>query len=81
MKWLLVLLIVLGGVWWLRQTRRGRHQRPAPPPQAAASPTPEGSTRPMTQCLQCGLHLPLEDAVQGPQGHYCSAAHRQQHDA
>jgi len=26
MKWLLLLLIVLGGVWWLRQSKRG--QRP-----------------------------------------------------
>ncbi|MFM2238864.1 MAG: hypothetical protein RJA69_238 [Pseudomonadota bacterium] len=79
MKWLLLLLIVLGGVWWLRQARRSK--RAPPPPQAPASPAPEGSTRPMTQCLQCGLHLPLEDAVPGPQGQYCSVAHRQQHEA
>lgn len=79
MKWLLVLLVVLGGIWWLRQTGRGGRfpssSRPKPPPPAA-----QDATRPMTQCLQCGLHLPLEDAVQGQQGDYCSPAHRQQRE-
>jgi uncharacterized protein len=79
MKWLLVLLVILGGVWWLRQTARGTRSR-ASPRQPSATPTPEGSTRPMTQCLQCGLHLPSEDAVRGQQGDYCSPAHRQQHE-
>lgn len=82
MKWLLLLLIVLGGVWWLRQSKRGQpdtppRQDPAPPP----SPAAPRSTRPMTQCLHCGLHLPLEDAVQGERGLYCSPAHRQHHEA
>lgn len=82
MKWLLLLLIVLGGVWWLRQSKRG--QRPTPPRHPPASPSsaaPPASTRPMTQCLHCGLHLPLEDAVQGERGLYCSLAHRQHHEA
>jgi len=81
MKWLVLLLIVLGGVWWLRQSKRG--QRDTPPPPSSAEPTssaPPASARPMTQCLHCGLHLPQEDAVQGQQGHYCSQAHRQQHE-
>ena len=78
MKWLLVLLVVLGGIWWLRQTGRGgrfptsSRQRPA---------SSNGvSPRAMTQCLQCGLHLPLEDAVRGSRGDYCSTGHRQQHE-
>jgi uncharacterized protein len=79
MKWLLLLLIVLGGVWWLRRSGRGQH--PATPSSPPATPGSDGSTRPMTQCLQCGLHLPLEDAVQGQRGPYCSPAHRQQHEA
>jgi len=76
MKWLLVLLIVLGGVWWLRQTGRGGRWSASPRRKSATPPT-GGSTRPMTQCLQCGVHLPQEDAVQGQQGDYCSIAHRQ----
>ena len=79
MKWLLVLLIVLGGVWWLRQTGRGG-RFPASSHRKPDAPSTEGSTRPMTQCLQCGLHLPAEDAVRGQQGDYCSPAHRQQHE-
>lgn len=80
MKWLLVLLVILAGIWWLRQTGRGRRlpgsSHPRPPTPSANN----ASTRPMTQCLQCGLHLPREDAVQGQLGDYCSPAHRQLHE-
>jgi uncharacterized protein len=77
MKWLLVLLVILAGVWWLRQTGRGGRSRAAS--RASASSTPS-SPQDMTQCQHCGLHLPLEEAVPGQQGHYCSTSHRQQHE-
>jgi uncharacterized protein len=77
MKWLLVLLVVLAGVWWLRNMGRGeRFRTSSRPPQTTPDPAPHT----MTQCLHCGLHLPREDAVQGQQGDYCSAAHRQQRE-
>lgn len=85
MKWLLVLLIVLGGIWWLRQVGRGRSRDPsssAPsssqPSSAAPADTPP---QVMTRCLHCGLHLPVQDAVSGKLGDYCSPAHRQQREA
>jgi uncharacterized protein len=30
----------------------------------------------MVRCAHCGLHLPATDALPGPGGVYCSAAHR-----
>jgi uncharacterized protein len=78
MKWLLILLVVLGGLWWLRQQRLGSTSRPSRPrpKQDEASSSPQA----MTRCLHCGLHLPREDATVGTLGDYCSTAHRQQHE-
>jgi uncharacterized protein len=77
MKWLLVLLVVLAGVWWLRKMGRGgRHASSSRSRPAATDATPQA----MTQCLHCGLHLPRADAIPGQQGDYCSVAHRQQRE-
>ena len=78
MKWLLVLLVVLAGVWWLRKTGRGTRGTASSPSSSTATDTVAPQT--MTQCLQCGVHLPRQDAIQGRLGHYCSPAHRQQHE-
>ena len=67
---LLVLLLVLFFALWL--WRRGRSEASKPksqqPPSAPQIPQ-------MVQCLHCQVHLPLEEAVQGALGSYCSAAH------
>lgn len=75
MKWLLILLVVLGGIWWLRQSRR--KGQPGGANRGAAS---TASPQAMTRCAQCGVHLPRADAIAGAQGDYCSLAHRQQHE-
>ena len=69
MKYLLLLLVVLGCLWWLRRAR-------APGAQASAAP----GKRPvnMVQCANCGVHLPENDAKRGQRGMYCSDAHCQQ---
>jgi len=77
MKWLLVLLVVLGGLWWLRQSRRGRETTGQTPSTKSSAASPPQA---MTRCLHCGVHLPLNDATHGTQGAYCSPAHRQQHE-
>lgn len=74
MKYLLVMLVVLLGVWLWRSGRQAdvaeRKDKPAQPP---APPQPQE----MARCALCGVHLPKNDAVTGRQGLYCSTEHRQ----
>lgn len=69
MKYLVLLLIVVGGIWWIRQQRRPHtHTNKPSGPQV------------MVPCAHCGTHTPENDAVRGTQGTYCSAAHRDAHE-
>jgi uncharacterized protein len=70
MKYLVLLLIVVGGIWWIRQQRRphNTHAHKSSGPQV------------MVPCLHCGTHIPENDAIRGAQGTYCSAAHRDAHE-
>ena len=69
MKYLVLLLIVVGGIWWIRQQRRPHtHTNKPSDPQV------------MVPCAHCGTHTPESDAVRGTQGTYCSAAHRDAHE-
>ena len=72
MKYLVIVLIVLGGIWWIRQQRK-----PSKPSQPA-SPPPGAQT--MLPCAHCGTHVPESDALQGKNGLYCSEAHRNAHE-
>ena len=77
MKYLLVFALVLVGLWLWRNNRRtdSHHAnkeptgRPAPPP---------GLPTEIVACDVCHVHLPRSEALTGPGGVYCSAAHRQQ---
>jgi uncharacterized protein len=79
MKYVLIIAIVLGVLWVLRQQRGGR-SRPGKT-QASASPPPppppSGPTE-IVECAHCQLHLPRAEAVTGPAGHFCSEAHRRE---
>jgi uncharacterized protein len=83
MKYIVVALVVLVGIWsW----RRGREQERAERQQqrAAPSPAPAPGTNPTTDmvaCAHCGLHLPANEAVPGQRGVYCGHAHRQAHES
>jgi uncharacterized protein len=69
MKYLVLLLIVVGGIWWIRQQRRPHtHAQKPSHPQV------------MVPCAHCGTHVPDNDAVHGSRGTYCSAAHRDAHE-
>jgi uncharacterized protein len=70
MKYLVLLLIVLAGVWWLRQQRR---------PDRPSSHTPS-DPHTMVACTHCGVHVPETEVVPGQRGTYCSEAHRQRHE-
>jgi uncharacterized protein len=65
MKYLVLLLIVLVGIWWIRQQRK--------PDQTFSK---KSGTQVMVPCARCGTHVPENDAVRGHKGLYCSAAHR-----
>ena len=74
MKYLLILLVVLAVVWWLTRIRDR-----VPPPTPRSKPRTEADGKPavMVRCEHCGLHLPREEALPGPEsGFYCSDAHR-----
>ena len=77
MKYLLVIALVLG-VFWVWRNKRRDEARGAQPPKAAK---PTGLPRIATEMVACGvcqIHLPRSEALPGPGGLYCSAAHRQQ---
>jgi uncharacterized protein len=67
---LLVLLVLIGVLLW-----RNRQ-----PPQDAAEKkvdTPNHEPLDMVRCTLCSVHIPVADAVQGKNGPYCCADHRQ----
>lgn len=72
MKYLVLLLMVLAGIWWIRQQRPDRSGK-----SADQRPGPEV----MVACAHCGVHLPEHEALQGRLGVYCSEAHRQRLEA
>lgn len=87
MKFVLVILVVLAGVWLWRRNRAedARDEaEAAAQAQARQAPKPTPAVQAPTEmvsCRHCGLHLPAADAVTGTQGHYCSADHLRQHEA
>lgn len=74
MKYLLVLAVVFVAIYFWRKGRREELRSRPPPPR---TPPAVGAPKTMVRCAHCGLHLPLTDAISGPDGVYCSVAHRQ----
>ncbi len=72
MKYLVLLLIVLAGIWWIRQQRKPDHRTKGD----SQHNTPNGPQT-MVPCANCGTHVPEGDAIQGRHGVYCSEPHRQ----
>lgn len=74
MKYLL-LIVVLALVFWMLGRKRAR------PPQYGQNEPPKPPVLNMVTCAQCGLHLPLDEALPGQGGVFCSAAHRASFEA
>ena len=74
MKYLIVLVVVLAGVWLWRHSRqsdkRDKRER------EAARPAPK-QLQDMVRCPVCSVHLPQGEAVAGRLAYYCCAEHRQ----
>jgi uncharacterized protein len=70
MKFLVVLLVVVGMGWWLLGRRGGTppvHRR-----RGKAAP----KVMAMVECAHCGVHLPSSDAVFDGATPYCGEPHR-----
>lgn len=80
MRALLILVLLVVGVWWVRQIlqRFGQIQRQK---KADTEAKPSGS-RPrlperIVACAHCGLHVPESEALRLEERFYCCEAHRQ----
>lgn len=69
MKFLLILLVALVGIFLWRSNRQTEVTRQRQQSGTAAAPLA------MVCCTLCSVHVPLVDAVQGNKGLYCSADH------
>ncbi|MES2282077.1 MAG: PP0621 family protein [Pseudomonadota bacterium] len=78
MKYLLILAIVMGVLWLLKNKRRLDRDEQAPPSTPKPRPGNQLATTEIVACDVCHVHLPRTEALTGPKGTYCSAAHRQQ---
>ena len=68
MKYLILLGVVFGVIWWIKLNRASSSQDRA----SGTNAKPLN----MVQCAHCGLHLPENEAIQSRQAVYCSDAHR-----
>jgi uncharacterized protein len=76
MKYLIVLVVVLVGIWLWRNNRRTElDERKAKPPPHVGGPR---QATEVVACAVCAVHLPRPDAFPGKHGLYCSDAHRRQ---
>lgn len=73
----LLLAIVLGILWWLRD-RAGARQAAEPQREPASARKSAGggdNIEPMVKCAQCGVHLPRDEAIAWHGLHYCRRSH------
>jgi uncharacterized protein len=77
MKFVVLLLVLVGAFAWLAASRRQRPPgRDAKPPRRSGD---DGGRAPqvMVSCAHCGVHLPQADALFDTAGRpYCGEAHR-----
>lgn len=77
MKYLLILVMVMVGLWLWKNKRRtditDAGEKPVRP-----QARPPGAATEIVACDVCHVHLPRSEALAGPRGLYCCAAHRQQ---
>ena len=76
-KILLFVIAALALLWLLRRNTSDRRPPPASP---SARPGATSEAQPMLACVQCGLHLPRDEALPGRGGVFCSEAHRRAYE-
>jgi uncharacterized protein len=76
MKYLLVLVVVMVGIWvWRSNRAEEKSEARRDRPKAVESAVD------MVGCDLCGLHCPRDDAIAGRKGVYCCVQHRNQAEA
>ncbi|HEY9398035.1 MAG TPA: PP0621 family protein [Burkholderiales bacterium] len=65
---LLFLLLAIALVFWVRKIIRSKDRR--------STPSPSRDAERMVNCTQCGLYLPVSEAVEERGNYYCSEQHR-----
>lgn len=81
MKYLVVLLVVVAVLWLIGMPRRRLDRQAGPSdPGDRAAPQPPTLPDSIVACPQCGLHLPLAEAVPGRGGYFCCETHRAVHE-
>ncbi|MCZ8112518.1 MAG: PP0621 family protein [Betaproteobacteria bacterium] len=77
MKFVVLLLVLVGALAWLAVSRRRRPPGGADEPPRRGSADGNVSPQVMVSCAHCGVHLPQADALFDPAGRpYCGEAHR-----
>ncbi len=77
MKFLLWALVIYLAWRWYSKKQSAAVRADAPAAAAGA-----GGVEKMVVCAQCGIHLPVSEAVRGAGTlHYCSEAHRLSHSS
>ena len=69
MKFILVLLVVLGGIWLWRSNRQADAKLRQQNTKTATAPLD------MVRCALCEVHVPSVDALVGKKGSYCCKDH------
>lgn len=72
-------LFFLANWWWRKQVRARMRARAEPP----RGPMPGGAQRqearqlaePMARCAECGVHIPVSEALSVGSQHFCCAEH------
>jgi uncharacterized protein len=81
LKYAVVILVVLLGVWlWRKNRADARDDNEDAPIKPHKTKQEDAPPQIMLSCAVCGVHLPKSDALVGKRGSYCSASHRQQQE-
>jgi uncharacterized protein len=80
MKYLL-LILGLGLVALMLGFKSARPPVPRDKDEAKGTEGVKPGTKEIVACAECGLHLPIDEALPGRGGHFCSTAHRAAYEA